>query len=100
REQAIAAITAKLPKMPRFRQRLWQPSPRRRPRWVPHEEIDWDWHVPAFDLTRPDGRPGGMSALHELVAGLSGQPLPRDRPLWRFCVVSGVEENLAAIISL
>ncbi|HET6502528.1 MAG TPA: wax ester/triacylglycerol synthase domain-containing protein, partial [Amycolatopsis sp.] len=80
REQAIAAIKAKLPELPGFRKRLATPSRWRRPRWVPHAELDWDWHVPAFDLTRPDGRPGGMPALHALVAELTGQQLPRDRP--------------------
>ncbi|HKS49896.1 MAG TPA: wax ester/triacylglycerol synthase domain-containing protein [Amycolatopsis sp.] len=98
REQAIAAISAKLGKLPRFGLRL-AGSPGR-PRWIPHPELDWSWHVPAFDLTRPDGRPGGMSALHALVADLAARPLPRDRPLWRFCVVTGVEEGVAAIVSL
>lgn len=100
RERAIAAISAKLPEMPRFRQRPSEPSRLHRPRWLPHEELDWSWHVPAFDLTRPGGGPGGMRALHALVAELAGQRLPRDRPLWRFCLVAGVEENVAAIISL
>ncbi|HJQ47700.1 MAG TPA: phosphatase PAP2 family protein [Amycolatopsis sp.] len=99
-ELARAAITAKLDELPRFRQRLSEPSAWRRQRWVEHPEIDWSWHVPVFDLARPDGTPGGMSALHALVAELAGTPLPRDRPLWRFCLVTNIEENVAAVVSL
>ena len=94
------AIATKLPALPRYAQRLSPYSRWRRQRWVPHPDIDWDWHVPDIDLTRPDGTPGGMGALHELVAGFQSEPLPRDRPLWRFIVVRGVEENTAAVISL
>lgn len=100
RERAIEQIREKLGELPRFRQRLSAPSRWRRPRWVPHEDLDWSWHVREVDLTGPDGRPGGMRALHELVAGLSAQMLPRDRPLWRIFVVTGVEENVGAVINL
>ncbi|HVW44448.1 MAG TPA: phosphatase PAP2 family protein [Amycolatopsis sp.] len=99
-ELARAAITAKLGELPRFRQRLSAPSAWRPLRWVEHPDIDWSWHVPVFDLTRPDGTPGGMSALHALVAELAGTPLPRDRPLWRFCVVTNIEDDVAAVVSL
>ncbi|WP_236791207.1 wax ester/triacylglycerol synthase domain-containing protein [Amycolatopsis sp. GM8] len=95
-EMARAAIEAANP--PEFFKRLAPTTRWRRWRWIEQREIDWDWHVPVFDLSR-DGRPGGMSALHRLVADLAGQQLPRDRPLWRFCVVTGVEENVAALVS-
>lgn len=95
-EQARAAIEAADP--PEFFKRLGPVTRWRRWRWVPQREIDWAWHVPVFDLSR-DGRPGGMGALHRLVADLAGQQLPRDRPLWRFCVVTGIEENVAAVVS-
>ncbi|NYI91173.1 hypothetical protein HNR02_004496 [Amycolatopsis endophytica] len=100
REWVRSALEAKLPVMPRYAQRLSPYSRWRRQFWVPHPGIDWDWHVPDFDLTRPDGTPGGMGALHELVARFQSEPLPRDRPLWRFAVVRGVEEDTAAVISL
>lgn len=97
-ELARAAITAIMAERPEFRKRLGPQTRWRRWRWVEHGDLDWSWHVPVFDLSR-DGRPGGLSALHALVAELAGQQLPRDRPLWRFCVVTGVEENVAAIVS-
>ncbi|SFJ67018.1 Protein of unknown function [Amycolatopsis sacchari] len=98
-ELARAKIAAKLAGRPEFRKKLAPPTRWRPWRWVEHTDLDWNWHVPAFDLSR-DGRPGGMSALHALVADLAGQQLPRDRPLWRFCVVTGVEEDTAAVVSL
>ncbi|KAA9160379.1 DUF1298 domain-containing protein [Amycolatopsis acidicola] len=99
-ELARDTIKCNLPDLPGFRQRLAPPTKWRPLRWVEHPDLDWEWHVPVFDLTRPDGSPGGMGALHELVGKLAGTPLPRDRPLWRYCVVTGVEEDTAAVVSL
>lgn len=99
KEMARAKVKEKLAGLPEFRKRLGPATRWRRWRWFEHDDLDWDWHVPAFDLSR-DGVPGGMAALHELVARLEGELLPRDRPLWRFCVVTGIEEHVAAIVSL
>jgi diacylglycerol O-acyltransferase / wax synthase len=96
REALAATIRAHLDELPRFRQRLEFRGRRRRPRWVEHPGLDWDWHVPARDLTRPDGTPGGFAALHALVAELAAEPLPRDRPMWRFVAVQGVAADRAA----
>jgi WS/DGAT/MGAT family acyltransferase len=98
RDRLVATVRAHLAELPRFRQRLAVPSRWRRPGWIDHTDFDWDWHVPARDLTGPDGEPGGMSALNALVAELAGTPLPRDRPLWRFIAVSGVAPDRAAAI--
>jgi diacylglycerol O-acyltransferase len=98
RDRLAADIQAHLDELPRFRQKLSVPSRWRRPRWVDAGELDWDWHVPQRDLTRPDGRPGGMAALNALVAELAATPLPRDRPLWRFVAVRGVAPDRAAAI--
>jgi WS/DGAT/MGAT family acyltransferase len=98
RDGLAAVIQAHLDELPRFRQKLSVPSRWRRPRWVNATDLDWDWHVPLRDLTRPDGRPGGMTALNALVADLAATPLPRDRPLWRFVAVRGVAPDRAAAI--
>jgi len=98
RDRLAARIQTGLPELPRFRQRLSRASRWRRPRWLPAAELDWDWHVPAYDLADANGRPGGMSALHALVADLQGTVLPRDRPLWRFAVVTGFAPGKVAAI--
>src|SRR6266536_1014277 len=98
RDRLANVVRAHLDELPRFRQRLSAPSRWRRPRWVDQPELDWVWHVPVRDLTRPDGRSGGTVALNALVAELAAAPLPRDRPLWRFVAVLGVAPNRAAAI--
>lgn len=100
RERLQAKIVEALPTLPGFRQRLAPPTRWRPLRWIDHPGIDWAWHVPEFDLRGSGGRPGGMRALHRLVAELAGRPMPRDRPLWRLCLVTGIEEHVAAVISL
>jgi len=100
REVMVETVKSHLGELPRFTQRLEFRGRWRRPRWVPHDHLDWDWHVPVRDLTRPDGLPGGFGALHELVAEIAGEPMPRDRPMWRWFCVLGVEADRAATIFL
>lgn len=100
REQLVEILRGQLGQLPRFGQRLSAISRWRRPRWLPAGELDWDWHVPAFDLHTADGRPGGLDALRALVAELQSVPLRRDRPLWRMAVVHGVTEHQSAAVLL
>jgi hypothetical protein len=98
RQRLRDTVEEHLPQLPRFRQRLSMPSRWRRPRWVPDEDLDWDWHVAEFDLTPADGRPGGIAALHAFIAEQQSVPLPRDRPLWRWMVVRGWEPDRCAAV--
>jgi hypothetical protein len=91
-------VRSRLAGVPRFRQRLSPRSRWRRPRWVDAPELDWDWHVPARDLTGPDGRPGGDAAFHALVAEIAATRLPPDRPLWRMYAVTGLEPGRAGAV--
>lgn len=102
RDQLAQTIREHLPELPRLRQQLAVPGRLlrrwRRVRWVDAPELDWAWHVPARDLSRPDGRPGGLAALHAFAAELAGERLPRDRPLWRFAAVTGFAPDRAAAV--
>jgi hypothetical protein len=98
RDRLAEVIREHLDELPRFRQRLSGISRWRRARWVDAPELDWAWHVPARDVSQPDGRPGGMAAVQALVAELAGERLPLDRPLWRFVAVTGIAADRAAAI--
>jgi diacylglycerol O-acyltransferase len=93
RDRLRATIETHVDELPRFRQRLSASSGWRRPRWLAASEVDWDWHVPVWEL---DG--GGMAALHDLVARIQAAPLPRDRPLWRFGAVTGFAPGKVAAL--
>ncbi|MGH3622556.1 MAG: wax ester/triacylglycerol synthase domain-containing protein, partial [Sciscionella sp.] len=100
RAEVEAIVRARLDVLPRFTQRLAGGSRWLRQRWVPHQELDWQWHVPLFDVTGTDGRPGGMVGVHAIIAKLAGQPLPRDRPLWRLAVITGIGGGLVAVVPI
>jgi len=89
-----AVLRAHLHELPRFRQRLSAPSRWRRPHWVDHPDLDWAWHVPERHVSGADPE----AALRALVAEVAGTPLPRDRPMWRFFVVSGLAGGRSAVI--
>ncbi|HEX5087649.1 MAG TPA: phosphatase PAP2 family protein [Nocardioides sp.] len=74
----------------RFAQRLAPPTRWRRPRWV-DTEVDLDWHV----VERHTG--DGEAGLRRLVAETAAEPLPRDRPLWRFVVVRDIGDGRPAV---
>lgn len=98
RREFEARVRLRLGDLPRFRQRLAATGRRARPRWEDVADLDWEWHVPFVDLSRPDGSPGGLVAFHALVADIAGTLLPRDRPLWRLVVVHGIEPGVSGIV--
>lgn len=80
RAQVRDVIAAELPHLPRFTQRVHQPSRWRRARWVPAADLDWDLHVRSIQVADRAG-------MHAAVAELAAQRMPRDRPLWRVAVL-------------
>ncbi|ASR36847.1 hypothetical protein BAY61_19705 [Prauserella marina] len=95
----VARIAGVLPTLPRLACRV-ATGPFARARWASHANPDWRWHVPGFDLAGHGERDGGIAALHRLVAELTAEPLPRDRPLWRVAVVTGLDTGITALVVL
>ncbi len=100
--QLRASIREHLDDLPRFRQRLRPGRTWQRPRWQDAPDLDWEWHTPLVDLAE-DGRAGaaenGRARLDDYVASLQREPMPRDRPLWRFITVCGfAPDEIAGVL--
>jgi WS/DGAT/MGAT family acyltransferase len=59
------------------------------PMWVEADAIDLDWHMQRVRLPRP----GTQAQLEAAVAKLHAEPLDRERPLWRFYVIEGLDSG-------
>ncbi|MEX0767428.1 MAG: wax ester/triacylglycerol synthase domain-containing protein [Microthrixaceae bacterium] len=87
-EQAIVNV-------PRLSQRVVTSlTPWELPRWVDDPEIDLDHHLRWMDL----GGNATRKDLYELVATLSRQPFDRERPLWEFVTIEGLEGGRSAML--
>ncbi|MBT2211315.1 MULTISPECIES: phosphatase PAP2 family protein [Actinomadura] len=93
RDDLAALVAARLEDHPRFRQRLADGGRWRRPLWRDDPAIDWAWHV-------QERRVDGMAGLRAVVAAIQSEPLPRDRPLWRMILVTGVAPGRDAVVFL
>src|SRR6266508_186914 len=95
-EEVVEAILGKLPRVPRYRQKLRTvPFDLGRPVWVDDASFDIRYHVRCTALPAP----GGDEALCRLVARLMSQRLDRDRPLWECWVVEGLADGRWAVLS-
>jgi WS/DGAT/MGAT family acyltransferase len=108
------ALAARLPQVPRLRQRLRVlPIGLGRPIWVDDEVFDITGHAREVALhseatTSESAASGpvsgeqpthdGKQVLLDLVAELVCEPLPRNRPLWRAHWISGLPDGRAALV--
>ena len=94
--EICTAIEAKLPEMPRWRQR-WRrvPLDLGRPVWVDHEQFDLGQHVRHSTLPAP----GGLEELQETVDRVLSQHLDLELPPWESWVLGGLEGDRWALIT-
>ena len=86
-ERVREYVASRLHRLPRYRQRLaWIPI-EGHPVWVDDPYFQIDYHVRHTALPRP----GDERQLKRLVGRLVSQPLDRERPLWEFWLVEGLE---------
>lgn len=81
------------PAGPPFNQRLSSTSTLTLPSWVTDEHFDIHYHVRHSALPRP----GTMNDLLELVSRIHSRVLDRERPLWEFYLIEGLQDDRLAI---
>jgi len=62
------------------------------PVWIRADRVDLDRHVLRVRLPKP----GTMAQLEATIARLHSKPLDRDRPLWAFHVIEGLQSRQPA----
>ncbi len=96
-EQFKRRIRFAVSETPRLREKvapgLGRLSP---PTWIPDAEFDLGYHIREIRLAEP----GTQRQLLDLAARLYEDPLDRTRPLWRFVLISGLDDGHGALWSL
>jgi hypothetical protein len=86
-------VASRMHLAPLFSRKLaFMPFDLANPIWVVADEIDLDWHIESVKLPKP----GTRVQLEAAVAKLHEGMLDRDRPLWRFTVIEGLESGEVA----
>lgn len=82
-------IAARAHEIPSFHRKL-MPTPFYvdHPVWVNADTIDLDYHIKHASLPAP----GNVEQLRMIIQGLHSLTLDRDRPLWQFYVIEGLED--------
>jgi diacylglycerol O-acyltransferase len=88
-EELRRHIEARLPRAPRYRQKL-SPAPLEldAPSWIDDENFDVARHV----------RHARTADLDEFVADCMSRQLDRDRPLWEICVADRLEDGRIGLV--
>ncbi|QRP42897.1 wax ester/triacylglycerol synthase family O-acyltransferase [Amycolatopsis sp. FDAARGOS 1241] len=95
-DEFVAAITARLPQVPRYHQKIRRvPFDLAPPVWVDDDAFRPEDHFARLSVPSPHDD----AALCELVTLLMDERLDRDRPLWMLWVIEGLSEGRWAILS-
>lgn len=81
------------PAGPPFNQKLSNVSSAKLPSWTTDQHFDIHYHVRHSALPKP----GRMTDLLELASRLHSRLLDRERPLWEFHLIEGLESNRFAL---
>jgi diacylglycerol O-acyltransferase len=96
RDEFRAHLAARLPRVPRYRQKLAFPRLEAgRPFWVDDPNFNIDYHVRHTALPKP----GSEDQLRELAGRIFSQRLDRSKPLWEVWIVHGLEGGRFSLIS-
>ncbi len=96
REAVAARIGSRLHLVPRYRQRLRSPAPGvTNPVWADDAGFDLDWHLHSAQLDAP----GTRDQLGALIGRDFSRRLDRDRPLWEFARIGGLERDQVALVA-
>jgi WS/DGAT/MGAT family acyltransferase len=80
---------------PGFRHRVVIPPLRlATPRWIVDPDFDLSWHVRRFEAAHPKTLGTVLEFAHK--TGMAG--LDRDRPLWEFTFIEGLEDGRTAVV--
>src|SRR6266702_350489 len=95
-QELVDLYTAKLPRVPRYRQ-VVQTAPLRvfRPAWADDEHFEIGYHLRHAAVPQP----GRARQLRRLAGQIYAQPLDRSRPLWEAWFLEGIEGGRWAILS-
>ncbi|WP_194818232.1 wax ester/triacylglycerol synthase family O-acyltransferase [Nocardia sp. XZ_19_385] len=94
-ESFKAELQRRLPLVPQFRKRVYPvPFNLGRPVWADDPNFEIDNHIRRIQAPAP----GGRRELAELAAAAAGTPMRRDRPLWEWLLVEGLEDGRVALI--
>jgi diacylglycerol O-acyltransferase len=81
--------------VPRYRQVLKYIPFENHPVWIDDRDFDLNYHVRHTSLPRP----GNQDQLRRLSARIMAQQLDRNKPLWEYWVVEGLEDDRFAVVS-
>jgi diacylglycerol O-acyltransferase / wax synthase len=94
-QEAQRLLAGRIRAVPRLRQRLRRAPPGcGRPFWADDPAFDLRHHVRQVSCPPP----GDERALREVAAAVTGEPLPRSRPLWSATFVTGLAGGSTGLV--
>lgn len=88
-------VRQRLPAMEPLRYRLVDiPAKLHHPMWLENCEVNLDYHLRRVSVSGD----GSRRNLDEVIGEIASTPLDRDRPLWEFHFVEGLEADRVAVV--